>query len=205
MGSIERRLLAIALAALCALSVWQSYSFNYTVRRSKIWRAIPEHLPTNLGLTVDTDRTLTIAEAPFVKTFVEETRRYNLSTTEGKDEWAKSYPHGSGSYRLAADSRAVFLAMFHQLHCVETFGKQVIQTGQESWPHLQHCLNYLREMALCRPDLTLEPGDFTKRDFEMYRSPSLHVCRDWEVASDILTRNWLDWYMNTTKSTGETA
>lgn len=50
--AIERGLLAIALAALCALSVWQSYSFNYTVRRSKIWRAIPEHLPTNLGLTV---------------------------------------------------------------------------------------------------------------------------------------------------------
>jgi len=41
--------------------------------------------------------------------------------------------------------------------------------GRPRYAHLQHCLNYLRQQALCHPDLTLEPGD---REAGFRRGPS---------------------------------
>ncbi|KAN0129136.1 hypothetical protein V8E53_013007 [Lactarius tabidus] len=68
------------------------------------------------------------------------------------------------------------------------------RTNDNRVPHHQHCLNYLREQALCRPDLTLEPGDFASRNFEVDSVRQTHTCRDFETAWDYNTRSWLDWY-----------
>ncbi|KAI9439097.1 hypothetical protein H4582DRAFT_2075755 [Lactarius indigo] len=68
------------------------------------------------------------------------------------------------------------------------------RTNKHRFPHHQHCLNYLRQQALCHPDLTLEPGDFATRDFEVDRVGQTHTCRDFDTAWDYSARNWLDWY-----------
>jgi hypothetical protein len=68
------------------------------------------------------------------------------------------------------------------------------RTNNNRVPHHQHCLNYLREQALCRPDLTLEPGDFASRNFEVDSVRHTHTCRDFETAWDYNTRSWQDWY-----------
>jgi hypothetical protein len=59
--------------------------------------------------------------------------------------------------------------------------------------HLHHCLNYMRERALCQADLTLEPGDFTQRNFAQDRVGATHVCRDWNAVISKVDDNWNDW------------
>ncbi|KAH9051170.1 hypothetical protein EDB83DRAFT_2206435, partial [Lactarius deliciosus] len=70
-----------------------------------------------------------------------------------------------------------------------------IRTSKRRLPHHQHCLNYLRQQALCHPDLTLEPGDFVRRKFGVDRVGQTHMCRDFDTAWDYnaTRRNWLDW------------
>ena len=63
-----------------------------------------------------------------------------------------------------------------------------------TWPDFarhQHCLNYLRQQALCHLDLTLEPGDFATRDFDVDRVWETHVCYDFEAVWDYNTERFL--------------
>jgi hypothetical protein len=53
--------------------------------------------------------------------------------------------------------------------------------------HVQHCLGYLRALALCASDITLEPGDFTRRDFAAEGSGQTHECTDWSYVYDSIT------------------
>ena len=63
--------------------------------------------------------------------------------------------------------------------------------------HVRHCLGYLRTSILCRPDLTLEPGDFTQRDFDVDWVGETHSCRDHSVIYDFLDKNFDDWEART--------
>ncbi|KAJ6466554.1 hypothetical protein C8R47DRAFT_1153654 [Mycena vitilis] len=48
---------------------------------------------------------------------------------------------------------------------MNTFSRALAVTSHKAsdWSRLQHCLNYLREAALCQADMTLETGDFTHK------------------------------------------
>lgn len=61
--------------------------------------------------------------------------------------------------------------------------------------HLEHCLNYLREVALCAADITLEPGDFTERNFDLHRTGATHMCRDPKRLYELVENNWAEWYI----------
>lgn len=63
--------------------------------------------------------------------------------------------------------------MFHQIRCLN-----VIRLGVVNWPPkspelTRHCLNYLRQIILCRSDLFLEslPG----------KADRYRTCKDWSV------------------------
>ena len=58
--------------------------------------------------------------------------------------------------------------------------------------HVWHCLNYIRQNVLCSPDLSLEPGDFEERNFEVDRNNGIHVCRDWDQIYRFMNDNLLD-------------
>jgi hypothetical protein len=105
------------------------------------------------------------------------------------------YPEGAGTYRLKkpAKNRSVFVASFHQLHCIQTFAKELLKTNSTHWPHIQHCLNFMRQITLCRPDLTVEPGSFTDTDFTIKRRGTPHVCRDWNNVYSTLTVDMAVW------------
>ncbi|KAJ7119459.1 hypothetical protein C8R44DRAFT_624141 [Mycena epipterygia] len=124
---------------------------------------------------------------------VEDTVRYRYPNSEAPKEWAYASPQGAGTYH-ARGQLSLFVSMLHQYHCIETFGQQLTRTRKASdWGHLQHCLNYIREMTLCHPNLTLERGDFTRRNFTTERGGTIHVCRDLEPVYDSLRSNWMDW------------
>ena len=49
------------------------------------------------------------------------------------------------------------IAMFHQLRCLDVLREQILLPLEDrNIPRSQHCLNYLRQMILCRGDMHLE-------------------------------------------------
>ncbi|KAL0961077.1 hypothetical protein HGRIS_006060 [Hohenbuehelia grisea] len=124
---------------------------------------------------------------------VEETVHYDQRTTSGQKEWPYTRPQGSGNVRLGSGHQLYIASAFHQMHCIELFSAALIGDKEVTRGHLQHCLNYMREVALCRPDLTLEPGDFTERNFTTDRVGATHICRDWEAEYEAVASNTLEW------------
>ena len=158
-----------------------------------------------------------------VEMVVEESVHYVAGGNgNGKDEWEYQRGFGfDGAARLGAHNRTFAVSLYHQEHCLLYFHAQLAErrTNLQSKgdsdsstigasgraAHHQHCLNYLRQQALCYPDLTLEPaGDFAaatmtttstpRRDFEVDRVGETHVCRDFDAAWDYNTERWLEWY-----------
>jgi hypothetical protein len=140
-----------------------------------------------------------------VEMVVEESVHYVAGGSGGKDEWEYQRGFGfDGAARLGANNRTFAVSLYHQEHCLLYFHAQLTDRGTGTttdssssagrFAHHQHCLNYLRQQALCHPDLTLEPGDFALRDFDVDRVGERHVCRDFDTAWDYNTERWLEWY-----------
>jgi len=137
-----------------------------------------------------------------VEMVAEESVHYAPGGAGGKDEWRYQRGFGfDGAARLGAANRTFAVSLYHQEHCLLYFHDQLTDTDDRAdhqdhdrFAHHQHCLNYLRQQALCHPDLTLEPGDFVTREFDVDRVGETHVCRDFETAWDYNTESWLGWY-----------
>lgn len=129
---------------------------------------------------------------------VEETRHYPLTGPDALEEWASSSAVGFGFVRLGPDHRAFVLAMFHETHCLHAL--RYYLGDSEFSPHVQHCLNYLREFILCDPNLTLEPADVLTRDFETDPVGATHVCPNWETLYGEMADDWHDWKVVRDKS-----
>ena len=127
---------------------------------------------------------------------VEESVHFVPGVPGGKDEWRYQRGFGfDGAGRIGPDNRTFAVSLYHQVHCLVYLHAQLTdRVNKHRFPHHQHCLNYLRQQALCHPDLTLEPGDFAMRDFDVDRVGQTHTCRDFGAALDHNTKNWLDWY-----------
>ncbi|KAJ7574919.1 hypothetical protein C8J56DRAFT_802349, partial [Mycena floridula] len=127
-----------------------------------------------------------------VQMVVQDSDQYRYPNPGVKDEWYDGLPYGAGVVQTSGPT--LFISMVHQYHCIETFGQKMTRIDKaKDWSHMQHCLNYIREMALCNPDLTLEPGDFAGRNFSAERVSAVHVCRDLGPVYEKLERNWLEW------------
>ncbi|KAK0214240.1 hypothetical protein EDD85DRAFT_943265 [Armillaria nabsnona] len=97
---------------------------------------------------------------------------------------------GMGFTHLGPDNRLFLAEMFHELHCMRMLNLAFARSRVASEAHNHHCLNYLRQQALCSADLTLEPGDFMERDFVLSRTGSMHVCHDWSAVYSIMADTW---------------
>lgn len=125
---------------------------------------------------------------------VEETVHYPITGLDAQEEWASSASDGFGYIRLGTESRAFAVDVFHQLHCLRHMRKALagdhsVYTEQ----HMQHCLNFIRQMTMCNPNLTLEPADVLSRAIDVERVRATHVCRDWRVVYEKMTENWTSW------------
>lgn len=135
-----------------------------------------------------------------VEMVVEESVHYYDASVGARDEWGYQRGFGfDGAARLGDENRTFAVSLYHQTHCLLNLHARLAiddsdRLGRPRYGHLRHCLNYLRLQALCHPDLTLEPGDFAKRDFEVDREGEGHVCRDFETAWDRNTLGWLEWH-----------
>lgn len=128
---------------------------------------------------------------------VQESVHYGFNSSAAEVEWGvlQDTLPGEGSVRLGKSNRVFMVSAFHQLHCVQTLYDEIAgkYPGGEYAGHLDHCVDYLRQVILCRPDLTLERGDFTKRDFGNDRLGAIHTCSDWNELYDVVKRDWTRW------------
>jgi len=73
------------------------------------------------------------------------------------------------------------VSMFHQLRCVNVVREQLVVPKRARHAELaQHCMNYLRQMILCRGDSFLEPYQYPSRISGVDSNP-VRQCWDWEV------------------------
>lgn len=85
-------------------------------------------------------------------------------------------------YKLGPRMHAYAAVMQHDLHCLDIFHRALVVTDSRSrFGHVQHCLNYLRQVILCDPDLTLEDVDALEVDHDLVRQGTTRVCRDWSA------------------------
>ncbi|KAK1993243.1 hypothetical protein LX36DRAFT_586765, partial [Colletotrichum falcatum] len=128
--------------------------------------------------------------------------------------WESLFPKKGGyfTHPTLAPHESVF-SVFHQLHCVEhiwrhwwafydvaghqanrrshlhhTHTKSHSDSGQILDPnHMSHCIELLRNVIMCRPDLTIE----VKRDDlgGVTGFGTDHVCQDWNGLVE-WTREW---------------
>lgn len=125
----------------------------------------------------------------------EESVHYPLLGYASDSEWFSLAHLGgaSGYVRLGPKDRTFVVSMFHQMHCLRVLNLAFTKAKLATPGHLHHCLNYLRQGALCHADISLEPGDFEQRNFTRQRTGATHTCKDWSKVYPIVEQNFSRW------------
>lgn len=128
---------------------------------------------------------------------MENSVHYSLNTSLSSQEWAALLPN-QGIIYLGHDRhnpQPFTTSLFHQLRCLNIIRQQIVSFRSSDPKHRQepsrlasHCMNYLRQMVLCRSNLHLESvrshvgprvavSDVTRR------------CKDWKAVYDAAESN----------------
>lgn len=145
-------------------------------------------LQTN-SYSTDLDHPMTLPVAPLnpVRTHFENSTHYQISGDE--EEWSRLIP-GDGTVHLTSpisDTQEYTVSIYHQLRCLNIVRMNMVEVERRQLqepdfnvitPSTQHCINYLREMVLCRSDLDLETiAGQPKADIILHQ----YQCWDWEA------------------------
>ncbi|KAH6912438.1 hypothetical protein BKA70DRAFT_1422000 [Coprinopsis sp. MPI-PUGE-AT-0042] len=113
---------------------------------------------------------------------VQNSVNYQLNGSAADVQWKALMPSGDGIVRLGPDQKPFMLSTFHQLRCLDILRDSYVRDMQQGRPNptplTRHCLNYIRQMVLCRGNLKLE------RVVDPYGAHSVQIrdpmtCRDW--------------------------
>lgn len=119
---------------------------------------------------------------------MENTQHYRV---ESAHDWNQLVPPDGGIIRLAGDDRPYTISLFHQLRCLDVIRVAVLRAhanGTLPDARTEHCMNYLRQMVLCRADTYLESAySLTSKHTVEITTPK--TCQDWTQVYDAATRN----------------
>ncbi|KAI0325286.1 hypothetical protein GY45DRAFT_1261108 [Cubamyces sp. BRFM 1775] len=184
-------LLAASMVNLAHIALWlrgTSQKLPASTRREFSYRGHdhPQLVPLEEGI-------------PTVLVAMEETVHYPPLGNRSDAEWLSMAMPAFGYVRLGPEDRTFSLSMFHELHCLRVINLAFArdQLSFINLGHMKHCLNYLRQSALCAPDLALEPGEFEKKDFDVERTHGVHECNDWETVFRFHTQDYKRWSKKT--------
>ena len=89
-------------------------------------------------------------------------------------------PAGDGFIHLGPHDRRFGVTMFHQLQCLDVIRQALTDTqGGDANELIHHCMNYLRQMALCHSHTALESVRADKPPKIVDLTRSMYECRDW--------------------------
>ncbi|KAI0355428.1 hypothetical protein OH77DRAFT_1424924 [Trametes cingulata] len=130
---------------------------------------------------------------PFRKVamYIEPTVHYQMNSTEADAEWAALIPVNGGIVHAGPGRQPYMLSVFHQLRCLDVLRRAYISRGRADArvnATTLHCLNYIRQMVLCRRDTILEPvwdleGPHAVRPWKTL------TCDDWSQVYTAHARN----------------
>jgi len=160
----------------------------------------------------DRPRTWDIGILPPIRMNIEPTTHYQLSGPSADAEWDALAPN-DGMLHLGPHRHPYSISLFHQLRCLDIIRLQLRlqlniiasttadQPGESSAsPALRgdthdgddklgrHCLNYMRQMVLCRADLAVDPVLGRELDAARVR-PDTNQCVDWRRVYEELEMN----------------
>lgn len=137
----------------------------------------------------DHPRTWEVGYLPPIRMNIEPTKHYQLSGHNADEEWAALAPN-NGIIHLGPHRRPYSVSLFHQLRCLDIIRRDIIVVDSEdatSSKLSRHCLNYMRQMVLCRADLALDP--VLGRGLEARVRPDTNQCVDWRRVYEELEKN----------------
>ena len=113
--------------------------------------------------------------------YLEPTVHYTSNATSSDAQWATTAPN-EGIVYIGPERTPYLLSFFHQLICLDVlhhaFGNR--RPGERPSPKATHCLNYLRQMVLCRRDTRLEPVVDPLSEHAVGAWGEM-TCSDWEA------------------------
>jgi len=121
------------------------------------------------------------------------TVHYNLTSPSGIADYHALIPGGDGLVHLGPHKTPYTISMFHQLRCLDIVREEMTReqealSGGRRAQLVNHCMNYLRQMVLCRADGFLETfqDDSDERAVDLFES---WVCKDWEAVYHAVEQN----------------
>ncbi|KAK7688190.1 hypothetical protein QCA50_008560 [Cerrena zonata] len=151
----------------------------------------------------DTDGSPRIWEIGALETIhmaYEDTVHYSIETPVGELEWNATLPTGGAVIHLGPQRRPYTVSLFHQLRCLNIIRISILGIHDDSSPHnarpgrdlVGHCMNYLRQMVLCRTDTRLESlRTMFGRGITVW--DITHTCRDWTTVYEAAERNYREY------------
>lgn len=145
-----------------------------------------------VDLLVGPDRELKTVEMTF-----SESARFGLSSDESKANWNTLWTNqvGIGYQHPGPFQFRAITGMYHTMHCVNQMQIwfDIPKHDQEPSEHFIHCIHLLKEIFLCNADMTLEKGDFMKRNHTTDRVGETRQCRDWSQVNTLLATEFDEW------------
>lgn len=121
----------------------------------------------------------------------EDSVHYQINTEDGRAEWASLTPGNGLVYLGGQPGRPFSISMFHQLRCLNILREDIV--GAESNAALsRHCLNYLRQMIMCRGDAQLENILLASKDnssHPFFVQPGSYMCSNWNFVLEEVKKN----------------
>lgn len=115
----------------------------------------------------------------------ENTKHYELDTEQGAREWEALVP-GDGVVHLGPEKEPFSVSLFQQLKCLDVLRKEIVDGKRTEVA--RHCLNYIKQMILCRGDVHLESFNYASHIDPIDQSGDWE-CRDWDVVYREVRRN----------------
>lgn len=116
---------------------------------------------------------------------------FELDSPSGIAEWSAVVP-GGGLIHLGEYKQPYMTSVMHQLRCLDILREELVREriNESDEPSYlsRHCLNYIKQMILCRGDTNLEPFQYPNQN-DPIDMEGIYECRDWGAVYREVERN----------------
>ncbi|KAJ6529061.1 hypothetical protein DFH09DRAFT_156562 [Mycena vulgaris] len=117
---------------------------------------------------------------------VHNTENYQLNGSQADAQWEALIPANGGLIRVGPQNKIFMVSIYHQLKCLDIIRRDYVERSVRKTgtaPLTRHCLNYIRQMVLCRGDRRLEcvVDPFGEHAVQVRGT---QTCRDWSKVYD---------------------